>query len=295
MSQDKFTILLPVHRPPVLLPIAVDTVLTQNYENFELFIVCDGAPPATGAYTRDLERQDSRVRAFVHPKGERHGEAWRHAALEHASGRYVAHINDDDLWFPNHLGELEKLLCKVDFGNLLHVNVMPSGQPRCIFADLNDDLLRARMLRRGYNIFGPTAAGYTLDAYRRLPSGWSPAPAGLYSDLYMWRKFLSAPGYTCSTRFVVTSLHFLDSELFPQIKIDLEGKRTTMERWRAQTSDPAARDAIIQAVFRNLYFEHAEETRELQARVKSILKNKWWRLTAPLRWIGGLLTRDGKL
>jgi hypothetical protein len=41
-------------------------------------------------------------------------------ALLGPSGCYIAHIADDDLWFPNHLEELEKLLSKVDFGHLIH-------------------------------------------------------------------------------------------------------------------------------------------------------------------------------
>ena len=42
---------------------------------------------------------------FDFPKGDRHGEAHRHAALAEARGELVAHICDDDLWFPEHLAE----------------------------------------------------------------------------------------------------------------------------------------------------------------------------------------------
>lgn len=262
MKQRLFTVLLPVHRPPLLLPFSTDTVLKQELADFELFIICDGAPAETGKWAKQMEKQDSRIHAFINGKGERHGEAWRHAALLQAHGRYVAHINDDDLWFPNHLTEMEALLRNADFGNLLHVNVSSSGEPRCIFADLGDEQVRRHMLDTRFNIFGPTVAGYTLEAYKRLHGGWSPAPPYLYSDLHMWRKFLTTPGLKFATRFAVTSLHFPDAEFrFPDPAVteeELACKLSEMGEWRRRIADSAERDLIVQSVFRTLCARQAE-------------------------------------
>lgn len=59
-----------------------------------------------------------------------------------------------------------------------------------------------------WNFFGPTVSGYRMETYNRLPVGWSPAPTELWSDLFMWRKFLSLEGLHAGTRFVSTSVHF---------------------------------------------------------------------------------------
>ena len=32
-----------------------------------------------------------------------------------------------------------------------------------------------------------------MDAYRRLPEGWNPAPVGINSDLHFWLQFLEQP------------------------------------------------------------------------------------------------------
>ena len=96
--------------------------------------------------------------------------------LGRAAGRYVAQIGDDDLWFPNHLSELEILLSNADFGNLLHVFVHPDGSVAILPSDIGLPELRQRMLAEKFNLFGPSVAGYRLEAYRRLPEGWSPAP-----------------------------------------------------------------------------------------------------------------------
>jgi len=282
-----FTILLPIHRPPVFLPLSVDTVLSQTVDDFELFIICDGAPPETAASARELEQRDSRIRAFVYPKGQRHGELWRHAALEHAHGQYVAHINDDDLWFPNHLAEMSLLLAEADFGNLPLVNVDHLGHPRWWPGDLQDTHVRERILRSRFNIANLTVVGYRLEAYRHLAVGWSPAPADVWSDHFMWRKFLSMPSLVCSTRFAITALHFPDPEPPP---MTLEEKYQLTARWRARIADEKSRDSIVQETIRRLLADHACEIAASRNN-HWVLESKSWKITAPLRWISRVPTR----
>src|SRR4051812_24050128 len=139
-----FSILLPIVRPPAMLPFAIESVLAQSVRDFELFVICDGAPPETVACARDYANRDPRVKVFPFPKGERNGEAHRHAVLGGASGRYVAQIADDDLWLPDHLAELEILLSTADFGNLLHVYFHPDGRAEILPGDIALPLTRQR-------------------------------------------------------------------------------------------------------------------------------------------------------
>lgn len=237
-----FTVLAPIHRPPDLLPFAIRSVLGQTRHDFELFIICDGAPEATAEAARAFAAQDRRIRAFVHPKGQRHGEAWRHLALQEARGRIVCQIGDDDLWFPDHLAEAEALLAAADFGDTLPMYLQADGRPRLFFADFGDPALRRRMVEGPINAFGPTPAAYRLETYRALPVGWSPAPEGTWTDLFMWRKFLALPDIRCATRFVVTSL------TFPQgLRRDwsLERRRGEIAAIAARVADPARRDELF--------------------------------------------------
>lgn len=202
MSGPLFTVLLPVHRPPVLLPYAIRSVLAQTEQSFELLVVCDGAPDETVACAQAFADADPRIRVFPFPKGERHGEAHRDTVLRQAAGRFVAQIADDDLWFPDNLAEMAALLEQVDFGNLVQPELLLDGSV-VAFGDLARPEIRRRLMEEVWNFFGPSCAGYRLAAYRSLPEGWSPAPAGLPTDLYMWRKFLVHPGLSFATRFSV--------------------------------------------------------------------------------------------
>lgn len=238
-----FTILAPIHRPPELLPFAIRSVLDQTRQDFELFIICDGAPDATAAAARAFAAQDPRISAFVHPKGERHGEAWRHLALQQARGRIVCQIGDDDLWFPNHLAEAEALLATADFGDTLPMYLQPDGGARLFLADFGHPLVRQQMIEGVINAFGPTPSAYRLETYRALPVGWSPAPPGMWTDLFMWRKFLALPNIRCATRFVATTL------TFPQgLRQDwsLERRRGEIATIASRIGDPAFRDLIFQ-------------------------------------------------
>ncbi len=205
----RFTVLLPVLRPPALMPFAIQSVLAQTEMDFELCIICDGAPAETVAAARRAARHDPRIQVFPFPKGERHGEAWRAAVLDGSRSDHVAQLGDDDLWLPNHLERLAAGLRQRDFVSMPQIRVHRDGQYSVpAFGDLAEPRTRNRMLYNRWNFFGPTEAGYRMDAYRRLVVGWSPAPEDLPSDLFMWRKFLATPGLRYRTATAVTSLKF---------------------------------------------------------------------------------------
>ena len=60
--------------------------------------------------------------------------------------------------------------------------------------------MRRRMIEEPYNFFGLSFAGYRMAACRQLPEGWVPAPPYIWTDLFMWRKFLSLDGAKFATR-----------------------------------------------------------------------------------------------
>ncbi len=201
-----FTVILAVHRSPECLPFAVASVLAQQLHDFDLYIVCDGAPDETVEVANKLALEDERVHVRSHPKGLRHGELYRHQVLQETNSEYIAHIADDDLWMPHHLSELAKLLSDCDFGNLLHVFIDQGGVIKTYPYDLADASIQQKMLTKNFNFFGPTVAGYKRSLYENLPVGWSPAPKEIHADLYMWRKFLTVANVKVATRFVATSI-----------------------------------------------------------------------------------------
>ena len=244
MTDPTFTVLLPVHRPPPLLPNAIASVLAQERQDFELFVICDGAPPETAEVARRHAAKDGRIRVFEHPKGQRNGEIYRHQALQEARGEFVCQLGDDDYWLPNHLSEMATLLAEFDFGNLSQVEILPGGDVELLGGDLADPKTRHTMATQPITPCGPTSTGYRLKAYRALPVGWAPAPPDFPSDLFMWRKFLAHEGLRFGTRVVVSSVKF--SAQFRR-GWSLDQRQAEIEAWVPRLSNPADRGLLTQA------------------------------------------------
>jgi glycosyltransferase involved in cell wall biosynthesis len=248
-AAPRCTVLLPVIRPPYFLPNAIKSVLAQTVSEFELFVIGDGAPPETIECAQEFARRDPRVTVFPFLKGKRQGEAHLHTVLTNASGNFVAYLEDDDLWFPNHLEELEKLLLTADFGHTIHVTGYPDGHVESRPSDISQQDFRQRFLDDLFNAFGYSFCGHRLDAYRRLPEGWVPAPVGMYNDLHMWRKFLRMNEFTFGTRMVITAVA-LGSYL--REGMSLEERARDADVWVSRIVDEHERANIVEAAWRSV-------------------------------------------
>lgn len=196
----KVTVLVPTHEHDSTLELAVASALAQTERDLEVLIVGDGPTDSVRAAGERLAALDSRVRFIPFPKGERHGEASRHQVLQGASGRIVCYLADDDLWLPDHL---ETMLSLISGDFLAHT--YPS------YVDGNGSIGSfrgsAKDMMEGRNHIPLSTMGHTMAAYRALPVGWSPAPLNVYTDLNMWKKFLSA-GFQIVPSQIPTVVHF---------------------------------------------------------------------------------------
>lgn len=254
------TVLLPVLRPPYFLPNSIKSVLSQTVRELELFVICDGAPPETVECAQEFARSDSRVKVFSFLKGKRHGEEHLHTVLAKASGNFVAYLEDDDLWFPNHIEELERLFRTADFGHTIHVRGHPDGSVESLPSDLGNQDFRQRFLDDLFNRFGYSFCGHRLDAYRRLPEGWKPAPAGIFNDLHMWRKFLRVSEFNFGTRMVITAVS-LPSHL--REHMSLEERAREMDDWLSRISNEEERASIVEAAWRSVVSAEIQSEQEI--------------------------------
>ncbi|MCB1475821.1 MAG: glycosyltransferase family 2 protein [Rhodobiaceae bacterium] len=229
-----FTIIVPTYDHGPTLRYAIDSILAQTRPDFSLVVIGDGAPPSTEDIVAEYRARDERVSYRSFPKGPRTGEEHRHVVLQSVDTPLIAYCSDDDIWFPDHLSEIAQLLREHDFVSAKILNVarsrrdqekalidagrlLPEDVParRQAHYRLHTNRYRfeepeGRALCFGEpprNIAGLTTVAHTLAAYRSLPEGWSPAPVGIFTDLYMWRKFLSDPSCRVRTGDRITSLH----------------------------------------------------------------------------------------
>jgi glycosyltransferase involved in cell wall biosynthesis len=93
------TVMMPAYNAASYIAAAIESVLAQSYAAWELLIVNDGSTDATGEIA--ARYGDPRVRLVHQPNG---GESVaRNHALELARGEFVAFLDADDLFLPDHL------------------------------------------------------------------------------------------------------------------------------------------------------------------------------------------------
>jgi glycosyltransferase involved in cell wall biosynthesis len=98
--------MIPTFNRRQYLPAALGTALAQDYRNIEVFVINDG-----GVDVSDIVAsfRDERIR-FINRR-ENRGKAYSlNEALGQARGKYVAYLDDDDIWYRNHIGVLVSAL-----------------------------------------------------------------------------------------------------------------------------------------------------------------------------------------
>lgn len=96
---DKVSVIVPVYNTRNYLRKCIDSILGQTHRNLELILVDDGSTDGSGDICDAYAARDSRVRV-IHQANTGQGIA-RNAALDVASGDYLAFVDSDDSILPD--------------------------------------------------------------------------------------------------------------------------------------------------------------------------------------------------
>ncbi|MFA6354747.1 MAG: glycosyltransferase family A protein [Candidatus Paceibacterota bacterium] len=97
MANPKISVLIATYNRSNLISRAIQSVIDQNFKNWELLIADDGSTDDTEKIVRSFAIQDERVK---HLKSEHFGRIAKisNFGLRHAKGEYIAILDDDDHW-----------------------------------------------------------------------------------------------------------------------------------------------------------------------------------------------------
>jgi glycosyltransferase involved in cell wall biosynthesis len=90
----KISVIIPAYNRLPMLKEAVDSVLAQDFEDFELIVVDDGS--TDGTYEA-MKEYGGRVKVLQNPQNKGVSAA-RNKGILHAKGKYLAFLDSDDLW-----------------------------------------------------------------------------------------------------------------------------------------------------------------------------------------------------
>jgi O-antigen biosynthesis protein len=106
------SVIVPTHNRPEMLATAIASILSQSMQSFEIIVVNDAGTDVTPVL-RKFKRQEN-IRHIVHDSN-RGLAAARNTGIRAARGKYIAYLDDDDTFYPNHLETLTGFLESNDY------------------------------------------------------------------------------------------------------------------------------------------------------------------------------------
>ena len=104
----QISVIVPVYKAEQYLQRSISSVVNQTFTDWELLLVDDGSPDASGQICDEWGRKDSRIRVF-HKKNGGTSDA-RNYALDRCRGEYIAFLDNDDWMEPAMLETLYGLI-----------------------------------------------------------------------------------------------------------------------------------------------------------------------------------------
>lgn len=93
-SSPLISIIVPVYNAEKTLRQCVDSILSQDYRNFELLLIDDGSKDCSPAICDEYAANDFRVKVFHKPNGG--VSSARNLGIDNAQGEWVTFIDADD-------------------------------------------------------------------------------------------------------------------------------------------------------------------------------------------------------
>jgi glycosyltransferase involved in cell wall biosynthesis len=111
-----FTIVIPSYNRAHFISHAIQSVIDQTFQNWELIIIDDGSTDNTKEVISAFK--DKRIQYFHQENQER--SAARNNGIKNANGQWICFLDSDDVFKINHLAIFEQHIEKCDFNTILY-------------------------------------------------------------------------------------------------------------------------------------------------------------------------------
>ncbi len=114
-NSPRISVVIPLYNKEKTIKKTIESVLRQTSTDFELVIVNDGSTDKSVDIVREID--DSKIRLINKPNGG--VSSARNRGIIEAKSNYIAFLDADDHWRPNHLAEINSLIN--EYGNSCRV------------------------------------------------------------------------------------------------------------------------------------------------------------------------------
>ncbi len=95
------SIIMPAYNAGVFISEAIQSVLNQNFKNWELIVVDDESTDETSLIVKQLQKNDTRIK-YAYQKHGGQSRARNHG-IDISKGEFIAFLDADDVWINNKL------------------------------------------------------------------------------------------------------------------------------------------------------------------------------------------------
>lgn len=146
---------------------AIQSVLSQDYKNFELIIVDDSSTDRTAEIIKIYEQVDTRIKVFVNENNL--GQFTnRNLAASYANGKYIKYVDSDDTIYPSTLSVMVEAMenyPKAGMGFCLLLNNDNKSLP---YVYESKEALRDHFLNGKTLFVGPSGCIFRTDVFKEV-------------------------------------------------------------------------------------------------------------------------------
>ena len=164
-DHGRVSVIMPNYNGAEFIGDAIDSVLSQTYENFELIVVDDHS--ADGSAEIVLSYGDDRIR-LLRNEDNKGAAQTRNKGIEAATGRWIAFLDNDDVWLPTKLEEhLSFMTSRNSVLSFTDYSVVSeSGDEICAYAPRGDEFGYKSILK--HNSIGCSTVIYDADSLGKV-------------------------------------------------------------------------------------------------------------------------------
>lgn len=200
-----FSVVVPLYNKRPYIRRTVDSILNQIFKDFELIVVDDGSTDDSIETLADI--LDSRLK-IIHQDNRGVGAA-RNTGIAMAIANWIALIDADDIWAPDHLAELARIADRYPDAGLLSTSNIETDFAKQTFVIDHTQSEAIRIIdyfieaSKRIGVVHSSAAAIRRDVFKNL-GGFTFARAG--EDLEYWARI--ALHYPVAISSKATSFYF---------------------------------------------------------------------------------------
>ncbi len=107
------SVIIPMYNAERFVKQTIESVLNQTYKEIEIIVIDDNSTDASASIVQQMMSEYPQIRYFKFNENMGVANA-RNKAIDMATGRYIAFLDSDDLWFPEKIEKQIQLLKEKD-------------------------------------------------------------------------------------------------------------------------------------------------------------------------------------